>query len=83
MLKRTWSFLLLVALLAAPGTVFAAGPDRAVPDRGPSLIERVWDGFLRLLDVDGDGFRERIREPESPTSVTAADDGGGTIDPDG
>jgi hypothetical protein len=83
MLKRTWSFLLVIALFAAPGAASAAGPDRATTDRGPSLMERVWDGIVRLLDVDGDGFRERIREPGGPRSVTANDEGGGHIDPNG
>jgi hypothetical protein len=83
MLKRTWSFLLVIALFAAPGAAFAAAPDRAVPERGPSLIERMWEGFLRFIDLDGDDFRERIRETEGPRNVSGADEGGGTLDPDG
>lgn len=85
MLKRSWCLLLVIALLATPGAAFAATPDRATPDRGPTLVERVWGGLVRLLDLDldrddrGDG----IREPEGPRSVSANDDGGGHTDPDG
>jgi hypothetical protein len=83
MLKRTWSFLLVIALFAAPAAAFAAGPDRATPDRGPSLVQRMWEELLRFIDLDGDDFGERIREPEGPRSVSAADDTGGHVDPDG
>ena len=88
MLKRTWSLLLVITIFAAPGAAFAAGPDRATPDRatpdgGPSVLERVWDGLLRFIDLDGDDLGERLREAEGPRNVSGADEGGGTTDPDG
>lgn len=84
MLKRTWSLLLVIALFAAPGTAFAAAPDRVTPDRAvPSLMQRMWEGLLRFIDLDGDDFRERLREHEGPRNVSAADEAGGGYDPDG
>jgi hypothetical protein len=83
MLKRTWSLLLVVTLFAAPGAALAAAPDRDAADRQPTLLERAWDGLLWLLDLDGDGARERTREADGPRSISAGDDGSGHIDPNG
>jgi len=87
MLKRTWCLLLVVTLFAAPGTVFAAAPDRApdrAADRQASLLERVREGLLWLLDLDDERATGRTREvADLPRSISAGDDGSGHIDPNG
>jgi len=84
MLKRTWCVLLVITLFAAPGAAFAAAPDRDAADRRTTVLERVLDGVLQLLDLDGDAARERTRETgPPPRSISAGDDAGGGIDPDG
>lgn len=87
MLKRTWSLLLVTALVAAaPGSAYAVDPDRVMLDHERGVVERVWEGVLRLIGVDGDDFTDRSptqREPEAPRSVSGADEAGGGIDPNG
>lgn len=83
MLRKLYVVLLVATVLAAPATVFAEGSDRAAVDRQPSLVERVWDGLVWLLDLDGDRGEERSPRQEGPRNVSANDDGGGTLDPDG
>lgn len=80
MLKRTWSLLLVLALVTAPGVAFGAAPDREAR-RAPDLIERIWNEVLHLLGIDGEGASEQTREAESPRSMT--NQGGGGYDPDG
>ncbi len=84
MLKRTWSLLLVVTLFAAPGAAFAAAPDRDAADRRPTVLERVWDGLVWLLDLDDERATESTREvADLPRSMSAGDDAGGQVDPDG
>jgi hypothetical protein len=87
MLKRTWSLLLVLTLCAAPAAAFA--PDRAANDRHlanerQSALQRVWCGLVRLLDLDG-GARAggRTRDADQPRRISAGDDLGGQVDPDG
>ncbi len=83
MLKRTWSLLLVIAMLAAPGAAFAAAPDRTAADDTPRLVEWVWSGIARLLGIGEEAPRESRRESGGPRAVTAADDAGGHFDPNG
>lgn len=81
MLKRTWSLLLVLTLCAAPAAAFA--PDRAANDSKASLVEWVWSGIARLLDLDDRDARDSRREGGKPRTTTAADDSGGHYDPNG
>lgn len=89
MYRRIGFVFLVATLLAGPGAALAAGSERASTpaDRGP-MIERIWDGLVRMLGLGEDDERGSMDPRTSvPVSLSAADegddDGSPQVDPNG